>query len=109
METVLSSPIGRICIDKSLLLSKLVHLFISLPNPSVKCRKQLRRLLFAFVWGNKSDKIKRTKLVQSSLKDGLNMIDVDSFIKSVKLSWLQRLFTSNADWLLLAGQELPSA
>ena len=102
------TPIGRICIVKALLLSKLVHLFIALPNPSTKCTKELERLLFRFVWGHKNDKIKRTKLVQQYSKDGLTMVQVDSFIKSMKLSWLKRLSTSNADWTRLACQELPN-
>ena len=102
------TPIGRICVVKSLLLSKLIHLFTSLPNPSANCIKELEKLLFGFVWGNKNDKIKRTKLVQNYSKDGLNMVHLDSFIKSMKLSWLKRLSNSQADWVALARQELPN-
>ena len=47
------TPIGRIAIVKALRLSKLVHLFIALPNPSIQCVKELEKLLFRFVWGNK--------------------------------------------------------
>ena len=102
------TPIGRISIVKALLLSKLVHLFMALPNPSTRCMKELERMLFSFVWGKKNDKVKRTKLVQSPSKDGLNMVQIDSFVKSIKLSWLKRLFTSNADWTIVAAQELPN-
>ena len=102
------TPIGRITIVKALLISKLVHFFITLPNPSTKCTKDLERLLFRFVWGNKKDKIKRTKLIQPYSKDGLCMIHIDSFIKSLKLTWLKRLNSSNADWTLIASQLLPS-
>ena len=101
------TPIGRINIVKALLLSKLVHIFVTLPNPSERCIKELERLLFGFVWGNKNDKIKRTKLVQQYSKDGLNMIQIDSFIKSLKLSWLKRLNNPEADWGILAANELP--
>ena len=103
------TPIGKICIVKSLLVSKLVHLFISLPNPSVKCRKELEALFFAFIWNNKNDKVKRTKLVQRPWKDGLNMVELNAFIKSMKLSWFYRLFVSKADWVILAAQEIPEA
>lgn len=102
------TPIGRISIVKALLLSKLVHLFIALPTPSTRCTKDIERLLFRFVWGHKNDKIKRTKLVQHHSKDGLKMVQIDSFIKSMKLSWLKRLSTSNANWTVLAAQELPN-
>ena len=34
------TPIGRNTIIKSLILSQLNHLFISLPNPTEKCMKE---------------------------------------------------------------------
>lgn len=101
------TPIGRISIVKALILSKLVHFFISLPNPSTRCTKELDSLLFEFVWGKK-DKIKRTKLVQNYSNDGLKMIHIDSFINSMKLSWLKRLYNSCASWKILAEKELPN-
>ena len=90
------TPIGKIAIIKALLLSKLTHLFIALPNPSARCTKELDRLLFGFIWGQ-NDKIKRTKLVQQYSKDGLNMIQLEAFINSMKLTWLKRLCVSNSD------------
>ena len=102
------TPIGRINIVKALLLSKLVHIFIALLNPSTHCIKELEKMLFSFVWGQKNDKVKRSKLVQHPKKDGLSMIQIEFFIQSMKLSWLKRLFTSKADWTVLATQELPN-
>ena len=101
------TPIGRICIVKTMLISKLVHLFMSLPNPSLQCQKEIERLLYSFIWGSKNDKVKRTKLIQDLQRDGLNMVDVDSFIRSMKLTWLYRLLKSEADWMVLAERELP--
>ena len=69
--------------------------------------QKLEKILFGFICG-KSDKIKRTKLVQQHSKDGLNMIHVEAFIKSMKLTWLKQLRTSNLDWSVLAAQELPN-
>lgn len=101
------TPIGRICIVKTMLISKLVHLFMSLPNPSLQCQKEIERLFYSFIWGSKNDKVKRTKLIQDLQRDGLNMVDVDSFIRSMKLTWLHRLLKSEADWMVLAERELP--
>ena len=103
------TPVGKICVVKALLLSKLVHLFIALPNPSAKFIKELENILFRFIWSNKNDKIKRTKLIQQHSKDGLNMVHIESFIYSMKLTWLKRLCSSRADWTWLAAQELPEA
>ena len=59
------TPLGKICIIKTLLLSKLVHLFIALPNPPMECLKEIEKLMFGFIWSGKNDRIKRTKLVQN--------------------------------------------
>ena len=101
------TPVGKICIIKSLLLSKLVHLFMALPNPPRQQIKEIESMLFGFIWDNKGDKIKRTKLVQNYAGDGLNMVDIDCFINSMKLAWLKRLAESQADWTYLAYEQLP--
>ena len=36
------------------------------------------------------------------------MVDIGSFVKSMKLSWLKRLMTSTAEWTYLATCELPN-
>ena len=53
------SPIGKIIIINSLLLSKLIHLFLSLPRPDASWIKRLETLFFKFIWGGKNDKIPR--------------------------------------------------
>ena len=65
----------------------------------------MKKVLLGFIWG-RSDKIKRNNLVQQHYKDGLNMIHEEAFIKSMKLTLLNRLRTSNSDWSVLAAQEL---
>lgn len=103
------TPIGRICIIKALLLSKIVHLSMALPNPPDKILRELEAILFSFLWGGKGDKIKRTKIIQNYENDGLEMIDIKAFIDSMKLSWFKRLITSNADWIYIAHENLPKA
>ena len=101
------TPVGRICIVKALLLSKLVHLFTALPNPPPELVKELNSTLFDFIWGGKRDKVKRTKLVQPYAKDGLGMVEIGSFIDSMKIAWVKRLANSKADWTALADVYLP--
>ena len=76
------TPIGKITVIKSLLIAKLVHIFMALPNPSNKYIKRIEAILYNFLWNNKPDRIKRTKIVQSYEFDGLQMIDLASFIYS---------------------------
>ncbi|PJE77966.1 hypothetical protein CI610_03105 [invertebrate metagenome] len=51
------SPIGRITVVKSIILSKLTHLFISIRRPDKDFVKILERLIYNFIWGRKNDKI----------------------------------------------------
>ena len=57
------SPMGRITVIKSLHLSSLIHLFISLPNPNGKLLRDLNELFFNFIWTGTS-RIKKTVLCQ---------------------------------------------
>ena len=53
----LITPLGRVAILKSLILSKLVHLWILLPNPPDDFVNNLQKMCFKFIWNNKQDKI----------------------------------------------------
>ena len=97
------TPIGKITVIKSLLLSKLVHLFLVLPNPSLVYIKKIEKMFYSFLWNNKPDRIKRIKIIQKLEFDGLQMIDLTSFIHSLKMSWLKRLVNSTADWTKTAN------
>ena len=99
------TPIGKITVIKSLLVSKLVHLFTALPNPDHSYIKRIEQMLYRFLWCNKPDRIKRTKLIQSNQDDGLKMIDLTSFLNSLKLSWMKRLMCSTAQWVYVAKEE----
>ena len=99
------TPVGKITVIKSLLLAKLVHIFMALPNPSDQYIKRIEGTLYKFLWNDKPDRIKRTKIVQSYKFDGLQMIDLTSFLHALKLSWLKRLFNSTAVWTDMAKSE----
>ena len=96
------TPLGKITVIKSLIISKFIHLFTSLPKPDQQIIKIINNQLFSFIWDNKPDKIKRTLIKQEIIEGGLNMIDVDAFIKSLKISWIKKLIAShNEPWAIL--------
>ena len=101
------TPIGRITVIKSLLISKLVHLLTALPDPSDKELKKLESLLFEFLWAGRRDPVKRLKVIQDYSNGGLGMIDLHAFVKSLKISWLKRLYTANTAWKRVIISELP--
>ena len=53
------TPIGKIVVLKTLALPILNHIFISLPTPAENQMKKLENLAFSFIWGHKTDRIKR--------------------------------------------------
>ena len=58
------TPIGKITIIKTKILSKFIHLFLSIPI--TKCfLENLNRILFQFLWNKKPDKIKRATICLS--------------------------------------------
>ena len=86
--------IGKITVVKALLISKMVHVLSSLPNPCEQDTKKLNSILFSFIWNNGPDKIKRSLIVQDYINGGLKMTDIHSFVLSLKTSWLKRLSCS---------------
>ena len=54
------------------------------------------QLLFKFLWKG-TDKLTRVSVINDYEKGGLKMIDLESMVKSLKFSWLKRVFNdSNA-------------
>ena len=95
----LKSPLGKITIIKTFLLSKLNHLFTTLPSPKESFLKEINTLLYKFIWNDKPDKIKRNLLIQNYNNGGLKMIDLVKFVRALKITWVRRLLSSQqASW-----------
>lgn len=102
-----TTPIGRITLIKSLIISQMNHSFISLPTPSSKFVKDLNEILFNFLWKSKVDKIKRKQITQEYSNGGLKMIEINNYIQSLKSSWIRRLINSpNSKWNILLNKSI---
>ena len=101
--------IGRITVIKSLVISKVVHILTTLPNPDIDTIKHINKMMFKYIWRDGPDKIKRKQIVQNYDRDGLKMIDLQSFIKSLKISWIKRLYWAkpNVTWANRVKECLP--
>ncbi len=58
------TPIGKITVIKTFILSKLIHLFTAIPNPPDNIIKNMNTQIFQFLWDKKPDKIKRQRITQ---------------------------------------------
>ena len=102
------TPLGKISVIKTFILSSFNHIFTSLPAPCTILLRKLNNLLYSFLWDDKPDKIKRKFVTNSYLHGGLNMVDIDTFIKCQKLTWVKRLIqTPNAPWAKLLSSVIP--
>ena len=93
------TPTGKIAVIKSLALSKLNHLFLSLPSPGKDIFKELETMFYKFIWSGKPDKVKRKIISKHYFDGGLNMIGLDTFVSAMKITWICRLYNNfEAPW-----------
>lgn len=87
---------GRTMLAKSLGLSQLIYTasMLSVPETAIQ---QTQSKLFAFLWKNKRDKIKRQVLFRPLSKGGLSFPCFRTVIKALRLSWISRLLNNTHD------------
>ena len=85
------TPLGKITVIKTFIISKLIHLFTTLPTPEKTEIDKINNLLYKFVWDNKPDKVKREQINQNYVNGGLKMVNIEYFIKALKITWIRRL------------------
>ena len=105
----LLSTNGRITVVKTIMFPKLTHLFLALPNPNEKRLKDFERMFFLYIWNNKNDKVARKTIIQDYKNGGLRMVCLQSFIRSLKITWIRRLLNNKTDssWQTLLLSNLP--
>ena len=80
---------------KSLAISQLIlnFSFLVVPDHIVK---RIQRAIFNFIWKNK-DRIKRNVLIGDKNNGGINIVDVDSKIASLKSAWVSRIAANSGE------------
>ena len=108
-----STPLGRVAILKSIILSKLVYLWILLPNPPNSVIQQIQKMSIEFVWNQKRDKIKRSVAIHPVEEGGIDIPYIKAFIYSLKLTWFHKyLGGKNQKWVHILREcceKVPSA
>ena len=83
MVKTVAYPIGKITIIKSLIISKLNHSFLSIPNPDDNALRQLNSKMYAFIWDGKPDKVNRELLCQEYCRREFKMINLRKIIQGL--------------------------
>ena len=94
------TPIAKITVLKTTILSKFIHIFSVLPISESFIHK-LHTIFFKFLWNNKPDKAKRETVCCDYLMGGLKMINVHAFIHSLKVCWARIFSGPDCHWLTL--------
>ena len=82
--------LGKITVIKSLVVSQLVYLLSPLRS-NYKVLNGINDLLYSFLLIGKGDKIKRKVMINNFGVGGLKMIDISSFNKSLKTTWIKNI------------------
>ncbi len=80
---------GRVLLSKAEGLSRVSYLFSVMDCPKSSCAF-LDKLLYNFIWKNKSHKVKKEVLRNNISDGGLEVIDFTLFNHVLKVNWLKR-------------------
>ena len=75
---------------KTIAISKVTFVCCVLNTPH-NFANEVNKLIFDNVWQRKNPKVKKSTLVKSKEKGGLNMVDFTLFDKALKICWVRRL------------------
>ena len=83
------SLFGKVTIAKSFLIPKLLYVSTILETPQ-EIIKQMERMLYKFLWKG-PDKVTRLSVINSLKNGGLNLTDLETQIKALRLCWIPRV------------------
>ena len=95
------TPYGKVTIIKSLLLSKITHILLSLPSPNFFCIKEINNVFSNFLWSGKPPKWRKEILEGEICFGGLKLHNISLFDKTLKLGWIKRFLQSNSKWTII--------
>ena len=80
------TPLGRVAVLKSLIVSKIIHLWLLLPNPPDNFVNEFQKTVFPFVWNRKQDRVSRKIAVRSISKGWLGIPNIKTYINALTVS-----------------------
>ena len=84
----------KLTVVKNYALPKLVYVFSCLPDLNKTTIKQMEMIMYDFIWDSKPAKVKRDAFTMDYGKKGGKMIDLETFMKSLKICWIKRMIES---------------
>ena len=83
------SLLGKIVVLKSLIASQLFYILSPLPTKHAAL-DEINNMFYDFLWSGRRDKIKRDVMISDYKNGALMMIDIKSFNKALKSTWVKK-------------------
>ncbi len=92
---------GKVYLVKSIGISKLSHMVVSQILPKV-CVSSINSVIYQFLWDKPRGLVNRVICQQPKERGGLNMINLDAFIRTKRLAYLKRILQHPGEkWTIL--------
>ena len=90
--------IGKTTIIKTLMISKIILILLSLPRPSEESFQKMEYLFLKFLWQGKPPKFKTSILENLIEYRGIQYPNIRKIDMVMKASWIKRIYTSDEGW-----------
>ena len=91
------STLGKITVLKSLIITHINYLLLTLPSPSADFLSDLNSLFFSFVWNKKPDRVNRNQIIQDYSDGGLEMVVVRKYAIALKGTCVKRILSNDCN------------
>ena len=93
-----STLIGKTNIIKSLMISKILHILLSLPSPKAETSEEIENIFLNFLWIGKPHKFKLTIQEKLTAEAGLQFPNIRKIKMALKASWFKRIYKPCEGW-----------
>ena len=91
--------VGKITVVKSLFISKIIHILLSLPTPSELIFEKIETIFKKFLWKEKPPKFRNQLLEKQVSEGGLQYPNIRYIDATMKVSWFKRIYVSESAWV----------
>jgi len=87
---------GKITLLRSLIMPHILYIASIIPIPD-DFIKEIDKMFFDFVWPHGKHHVKKKVIIQKVRDGGLQMPDLFSLVKAIRLTWVKRLLNSKSE------------
>ena len=92
------SLLGKICVIKTMVIPKFIHLLSILPNPEKIFLQKLSGRFKTFLWNDGKVRIKADQLAHDIQDGGLKLTNIELLCTSLKIGWVKKKYNTSGTW-----------